>query len=127
MAKDDAQTLCERLFSTFLGPLVSGGTLRPGKPFGASAIKLFAGPYAGRDGARSHLIGMPAWVCKGRQCLTRAAASSIPRGNPAWGLLRAGPSLHGQGLPAKGSRTNQTDKKTSRGRMRSTRMDRTKG
>ncbi len=34
MAKDDPQTLCERLFSTFLGPLVVGGTLRPGKPFG---------------------------------------------------------------------------------------------
>jgi len=34
MAKDDPQTLCERLFSTFLGPLVVGGTLCPGKPFG---------------------------------------------------------------------------------------------
>mgnify|MGYP001344757690 CR=1 FL=1 len=34
MAKDDPQTLCERLFSTFLGPLVVGGTLHPGKPFG---------------------------------------------------------------------------------------------
>ncbi len=34
MAKDDPQTLCERLFSTFLGPLVVGGTMRPGKPFG---------------------------------------------------------------------------------------------
>jgi hypothetical protein len=34
MAKDDPQTLCERLFSTFLGPLVVGGTVSPGKPFG---------------------------------------------------------------------------------------------
>lgn len=34
MAKDDPQTLCERLFSTFLGPLVVGGTMLPGKPFG---------------------------------------------------------------------------------------------
>ena len=34
MAKDDPQTLCERLFSTFLGPLVLGGTMRPGKPIG---------------------------------------------------------------------------------------------
>ncbi len=34
MAKDDPQELCERLFSTFLGPLVVGGTMLPGKPFG---------------------------------------------------------------------------------------------
>ena len=34
MAKDDPQTLCERLFSTFLGPLVVGGTMLPGKLFG---------------------------------------------------------------------------------------------
>lgn len=34
MAKDDPQTLCERLFETFLGPLVVGGTMSPGKPFG---------------------------------------------------------------------------------------------
>jgi hypothetical protein len=31
---DDAQTLCERLFTTFLGPLVVGGTVCPGRPFG---------------------------------------------------------------------------------------------
>jgi hypothetical protein len=34
MAKDDPQALCERLFETFLGPLVIGGTMRPGKLFG---------------------------------------------------------------------------------------------
>jgi len=34
MAKDDPQALCERLFSTFLAPLVLGGTMKPGKPFG---------------------------------------------------------------------------------------------
>jgi hypothetical protein len=34
MAKDDPQTLCDRLFTTFLGPLVLGGTMRPGKLFG---------------------------------------------------------------------------------------------
>jgi hypothetical protein len=34
MAKDDPQTLCERLFETFLAPLVLGGPMRPGKPFG---------------------------------------------------------------------------------------------
>ncbi len=34
MAKDDPQALCERLFTTFLAPLVLGGTMRPGKPFG---------------------------------------------------------------------------------------------
>ncbi|MBX3258898.1 MAG: hypothetical protein KF782_04215 [Labilithrix sp.] len=34
MAKDDPQALCERLFSTFLGPLVVGGTMLPGKLFG---------------------------------------------------------------------------------------------
>ena len=34
MAKDDPQTLCERLFKTFLGPLVVGGTMSPTKLFG---------------------------------------------------------------------------------------------
>jgi hypothetical protein len=34
MAKVDPQTLCERLFKTFLGPLVVGGTMLPGKLFG---------------------------------------------------------------------------------------------
>ncbi len=34
MAKDDPQALCERLFKTFLGPLVIGGTMLPGKIFG---------------------------------------------------------------------------------------------
>ena len=40
MAKDDPQTLCERLFSTFLGPLVVGGTMLPGKPFGGKNALL---------------------------------------------------------------------------------------
>ncbi|MBX3208347.1 MAG: hypothetical protein KF764_25100 [Labilithrix sp.] len=34
MAKDDPQTLCERLFTSFLGPLVVGGPMVPGKLFG---------------------------------------------------------------------------------------------
>ena len=34
MAKDDPQTLAERLFTTFLGPLVIGGAMLPGKLFG---------------------------------------------------------------------------------------------
>jgi hypothetical protein len=34
MAKDDPQTLCDRLWETFLAPLVLGGTTRPGKPIG---------------------------------------------------------------------------------------------
>lgn len=34
MAKDDPQALCDRLFSTFLAPLVLGGTTIPGKPIG---------------------------------------------------------------------------------------------
>jgi hypothetical protein len=34
MAKDDAQALCERLFTTFLAPLVLGGEMVPGKAFG---------------------------------------------------------------------------------------------
>jgi hypothetical protein len=34
MAKDDPQALCERLFVTFLAPLVLGGTMRPGRPIG---------------------------------------------------------------------------------------------
>jgi hypothetical protein len=34
MAKDEGQAHCERLFDTFLGPLVVGGEMKPGKPFG---------------------------------------------------------------------------------------------
>src|SRR5688572_2265569 len=34
MAKDEGQAHCERLFDTFLGPLVVGGVMKPGKPFG---------------------------------------------------------------------------------------------
>lgn len=34
MAKDDPQALCDRLFTTFLAPLVLGGTTIPGKPIG---------------------------------------------------------------------------------------------
>jgi hypothetical protein len=34
MAKDDPQALCDRLFSSFLAPLVLGGTMRPIKAFG---------------------------------------------------------------------------------------------
>jgi len=34
MAKDDPQALCDRIFTTFLAPLVLGGTTVPGKPIG---------------------------------------------------------------------------------------------
>ena len=34
MAKDDPQAICERLFTTFLAPLVLGGVMRPIKAFG---------------------------------------------------------------------------------------------
>lgn len=34
MAKDDPQALADRLFSTFLAPLVIGGAMIPGKPIG---------------------------------------------------------------------------------------------
>lgn len=37
MAKDDAQLLCERLFETFLAPLVLGGTMHPTHAFGGRA------------------------------------------------------------------------------------------
>ncbi|MFO0741813.1 MAG: hypothetical protein U0270_38310 [Labilithrix sp.] len=40
MAKDDPQTLCERLFRTFLGPLVVGGEMVPEKPFGGKNALL---------------------------------------------------------------------------------------
>ena len=40
MAKDDPQALCERLFATFLGPLVIGGTMVPEKPFGGKNALL---------------------------------------------------------------------------------------
>lgn len=36
MAKDNPQAVCERLFTTFLAPLVTGGTMTPGKPIGGS-------------------------------------------------------------------------------------------
>lgn len=34
MAKEDPQALCDRIFTTFLAPLVLGGTSVPGKPIG---------------------------------------------------------------------------------------------
>lgn len=34
MAKDDPQAICERLFTSFLAPLVLGGVMRPTKAFG---------------------------------------------------------------------------------------------
>lgn len=34
MAKDEPQVICERIFTTFLAPLVLGGAMKPGKPFG---------------------------------------------------------------------------------------------
>src|SRR5262249_26013039 len=34
LAREDAQALCERIFATFLAPLVLGGPMRPGKPIG---------------------------------------------------------------------------------------------
>lgn len=37
MAKDDPQVTCERLFSTFLAPLVLGGAMKPEKPIGGKA------------------------------------------------------------------------------------------
>lgn len=37
MAKDDPQTLCERLFETFLAPLVLGGQMAPRKLIGGKA------------------------------------------------------------------------------------------
>ena len=40
MAKDDPQSLCERLFATFLGPLVIGGAMVPAKPFGGKNALL---------------------------------------------------------------------------------------
>src|SRR4051812_11298005 len=44
MAKDDPQALCERIFDTFLGPLVVGGTMRPAKLVGGKNA-LGIGPY----------------------------------------------------------------------------------
>ncbi|MBX3227548.1 MAG: hypothetical protein KIT84_14435 [Labilithrix sp.] len=40
MAKVDPQELCERLFRTFLGPLVVGGAMVPEKPFGGKNALL---------------------------------------------------------------------------------------
>ncbi len=41
MAKDDPQVLCERLFTSFLAPLVLGGVMRPTKAFGGkSALSI---------------------------------------------------------------------------------------
>jgi hypothetical protein len=41
VANDDPQVLCERLFSTFLAPLVVGGVMCPGKPFGGKNALSF--------------------------------------------------------------------------------------
>lgn len=41
MAKEDPQVLCERLFATFLSPLVTGGSIVPGKPFGGKQALAF--------------------------------------------------------------------------------------
>src|SRR4051812_2480370 len=49
MAKDDPQTLCERLFSTFLGPLVVGGVMCPLKPFGGKNALSFGEGRAPSD------------------------------------------------------------------------------
>ena len=40
MAKDDPQASCDRLFTTFLAPLVLGGTMRPIKAFGGKNALL---------------------------------------------------------------------------------------
>lgn len=40
MAKPDPQALCERLFSTFIAPLVLGGVVAPAKPFGGTNALL---------------------------------------------------------------------------------------
>jgi hypothetical protein len=40
MAKDDPQALCERLFQTFLAPLVLGGVMQPTKAFGGKNALL---------------------------------------------------------------------------------------
>jgi hypothetical protein len=49
MAKDDPQALCERLFSTFLAPLVLGGKMTPGKPFGGKNALLIGDHRAPQD------------------------------------------------------------------------------
>lgn len=49
MAKDDPQTLCDRLFGSFLAPLVVGGTMTPGKPFGGKRALAFGEGRAPTD------------------------------------------------------------------------------
>lgn len=44
MAKDDVQALVDRLFTSFLSPLVLGGTMKPGKPLGGkNALAIGSG------------------------------------------------------------------------------------
>lgn len=57
MAKDDPQALCERLFSTFLAPLVLGGTLVPDKPFGGKGA-LAIGARAPSDVGLLSAVGL---------------------------------------------------------------------
>ncbi|HEY8074279.1 MAG TPA: hypothetical protein VIF62_09220 [Labilithrix sp.] len=49
MAKDDPQALAERLFTTFLAPLVLGGPMTPGKPFGGKNALMIGDGRAPSD------------------------------------------------------------------------------
>lgn len=58
MAKDDPQALCDRLFQSFLGPLVVGGTMKPGKPIGGKRALGIGEHRAPSDPDLSSRVGL---------------------------------------------------------------------
>jgi hypothetical protein len=58
MAKEDPQTLCDRLFTTFLAPLVLGGPLVPGKPFGGKNALAIGDGRAPTDSVTLSLVDL---------------------------------------------------------------------
>lgn len=58
MAKDDPQALCDRLFTTFLAPLVLGGALTPGKPIGGRAALSIGEHRAPSDSVTLSLVDL---------------------------------------------------------------------
>lgn len=58
MAKDDPQELCDRLFTTFLAPLVLGGALTPGKPIGGKNALSIGDHRAPSDSVTLSLVDL---------------------------------------------------------------------
>ena len=83
MAAADPQALADRLFSTFLAPLVLGGPTRPGKPIGGKRI-LSIGDRAPSDAATLSLVDL-ARVRVARRIVAVDRLESAPTGTE-WAL-----------------------------------------